>query len=88
MSQDDTVNIIGVKADGSADLLGQARMTPKMKAREIVLSYFGRIDEESADEGAMALWACEELAEWMAEPKTGVTPGGPMEALHPIQPGS
>lgn len=56
MSQGDNVSIIGVKADGSSDFLGEMRMPAKMKAKEIVLGYFGKIDEESGDEGAMARW--------------------------------
>lgn len=61
----DRVTMIGVRANGSSEVLGTAPVPPKMKARDIITNYFGRIDEENGDEGAMALWACEELIDWM-----------------------
>lgn len=64
---DDTVKLYGIK-DGVETYLGEIRTPPKMKAREIVARYFGAVttdDETAGTDGAMALWACEELIDWM-----------------------
>lgn len=62
----ETVQIIGVRPDGVEVDLGAAPMPPRMKAKDIVRSYFGEIDEESGNDGAMALWCCNELIDWMS----------------------
>lgn len=66
MADIETVQVIGVRQDGSEVDLGRTPMPPKMKAREIVRSYFGEIDEDAGNDGAMALWSCNELIDWMA----------------------
>lgn len=59
------VDILGVRADGSSAIIGQAPMPATMKARELVLDRFGRIDEDAGDDGAMALWCCLDLLQWL-----------------------
>ena len=64
----DTVQLFGVRSDGTEVLVGAARTPPKMMAREIVRQMFGEIDEEAGDAGAMALWCCEQLIDWLGVP--------------------
>lgn len=61
----DLVTLVGVRPDSSEQVIGQATMTPKMKARDLVREQFGYIDEENGNDAAMAFWACEQLIEWM-----------------------
>lgn len=63
-----TVDLYGVK-DGVEVKLGKIQTPPRMKAREIVQSFFGSIDEDLPDEGALALWAMYELIDWMKAQK-------------------
>lgn len=65
-AQADTVQLVGVKADGSEHDLGAIRMPAKMKAREIVRDMLGPIDEEAGNDAAFALWCCEQLLEYIA----------------------
>lgn len=67
MNELETCKVIGVRADGTEVDLGERPLPPKMKARDIVRSYFGEIDEDEGNDGAMALWACNELVDWMAK---------------------
>jgi len=63
----DMVTLVGVKADGTEHVLGQATMPPKMKARELIQNYFGQFDGGNDDDsdGAMAYLAACELIDWM-----------------------
>lgn len=63
----DMVTLVGVKADGTEHVLGQATMPPKMRARELVIENFGGIDGVSGNDAAMAFWVCEQLIEWMGK---------------------
>lgn len=64
----DTVNIIGIKADGSADLLGTAPMPPAMKRRELAQELLGPLSpDESGNEADCCLWALELYHEWLVE---------------------
>jgi hypothetical protein len=67
MSTIETVDVYGVSADGTQTKVGTMPMPPSMKAREIVRTYFHDIDEENGSDGAMALWACNELVSWMEQ---------------------
>lgn len=90
--QADTVTLVGVKADGTEHVLGTATMPPKMRAKELVREMFGSIDEETGDDGAMALWVCEQLIEWMQETSLVVTltnqaeQGGTKLYTRPLEP--
>jgi hypothetical protein len=77
----ETVDLYGVK-DGVEVRLGKILMPPKMKAKEIVHSYFGRIDEDECNDAAMALNVCEELIKWMQD--QGWTPP-PTEIIEPTR---
>lgn len=72
----DTVQLVGVKADGSEHNLGTIRMPAKMKAREIVRDMIGPIDEEAGNEAAFALWCCELLLEYVAATPPQQAPAG------------
>lgn len=63
----DSVQVMGVRRDGSMEVIGTATMPPKMKARELVREQFGHIDEDAGNDAAMALWCCEQLIEWMGK---------------------
>jgi hypothetical protein len=64
----DTVNVIGVKADGSSDLLGTAPMPAGMKRREIARDMCGVLsDDESGTAGDFCLWALEQYHEWLVQ---------------------
>jgi hypothetical protein len=78
----DTVNVIGVKADGSADLLGTAPMPPRMKAREIAREYFGGFTEDDGSDAdscfSALVWFLDwlEAQGWQPPPVVVVTPAG------------
>lgn len=76
---DDKVTLVGVKPDGTEEVIGTATMPPKMKARQIVRDMFGEIDEDGGDSGAMALWCCEQLLEWMEKTPPAVTVSADLE---------
>jgi hypothetical protein len=62
----DTVNVIGVKADGSADLLGTTGLTPAMKRADIAREQFGPLTpDESGNDADLCLWALEAYHEWL-----------------------
>ena len=42
----DAVNLLGVMAGGSTEMLGAVPMPPRMKAREIASEYFGHFTED------------------------------------------
>lgn len=66
---DDKMTLLGVRADGSQVVVGEITTSPKRKAREFVEGIMGRIDEDAGNDAAMALWACEQLIDWMGETK-------------------
>ena len=74
----ETMNVIGVRTDGSAEVIGTAPVSPAIKRREIVRDYFGNSSSEG-DESDMCLWALEQYHEflvsqgWTALPLT-ITP--------------
>jgi hypothetical protein len=60
------VDLVGVKADGTQDVLGKVAMPPAMKAREIVRNYFGEpvVDGDEAD---LCLAALQDFEAWLLE---------------------
>ena len=85
---DEQVNLIGVKADGSSDLLGTVPMPPAMKRREIVRNFFGEPGgPDDIDDASCCLYALEQYHDWLLRqgwtpPQLVVTPnaelrGGP-----------
>lgn len=73
---DESIVLLGVKADGTEHVLGTVTMPPTMKAREIVRKMVGEPDEEVGNDAAQALWCCEQLIDWMGvnPPVISVTP--------------
>lgn len=64
----DTVNVIGVKADGSADLLGTAPMPAGMKRADLAREQFGPLShDESGNDADCCLWALEQYHEWLVQ---------------------
>jgi len=62
----DTVNLIGIKADGSSDLLGTVPTPPAMKRREIARDMCGvPSEDESGNAGDFCLWALDQYHEWL-----------------------
>lgn len=76
----DTVNVIGVRADGSSDVLGTSPTPPAMKRREIASEMFGALSQdESGNEADCCLWALEHYHVWLVaqgwkDPALVVTP--------------
>ena len=76
----DTVNVIGIKADGSSDLLGTAPMPPAMKRREIAREMLGELsDDESGTPADFCLCSMEQYHDWLVSqgwkaPQLVVTP--------------
>lgn len=87
-ANEDKVSVLGVRADGSSEVLGTAPMPAAMKRRDIVREQFG---EPSADQcgtdADMCLWAMEQYHDWLVaqgwtapalsiEPATKAAAGG------------
>lgn len=75
------VDLLGVRADGSSEVIGQVPMPPKMKMRDIVRDMFGEPsgDPDACDDASMCMYALECFHEWLLEqgwmpPKVAVTP--------------
>lgn len=65
LADDETCDLIGIKADGTRTELGKAPIPPMMKARDVVRSYFGGdVDDEMSD-ASMALQCCREVIDYM-----------------------
>lgn len=65
----DECQLVGVKADGTQHVLGTVTMPAKMKAREIVQSYFGHFHEDDDyGDAAMAYQCCLDLIAFMQKP--------------------
>ena len=79
LDSNDTVNVMGVTADGVEVLLGTAPTPLKMKLREILHDCgFTALDDDGS-EGSYALVAMENLVEWQltqgwVAPKLVITP--------------
>jgi hypothetical protein len=62
----DTMNVLGVKADGSSVLLGTAPPPPKMKREDLAREQFGPLSpDESGNDADCCLWALEMYHEWL-----------------------
>lgn len=74
------VSVIGVRADGSSEVLGTAPMPPAMKRRELASDMLGTLsDDESGTDADHCLWALELYHEWLVAqgwtaPAHGFTP--------------
>lgn len=73
------VNVIGMKSDGSSDLIGTIPMPPSMKMREIAKQYFGEIGPD--DDGDLCVAALEDFHAWLLKqgwvpPEQTLTPNG------------
>lgn len=64
-----TMTVLGVRHDGSSEVLGTAATPPGMKRREIVRSYFGEPNDgpDACDDASMCLYALESYHEWLIE---------------------
>lgn len=63
----DLVTLVGVKADGTEEVIGQSTMPPLMKARQLVCEVFGH-PQGDGDDADLALCICEQLIEFMGKP--------------------
>lgn len=63
----DTVDLVGVRANGEHVNLGKIAMPPRMKAREIAASQFGGFQDEDGSDAEMCFGAMEELLAWMTK---------------------
>lgn len=88
MDRDDTVQVVGKRADGTEEVIGAAPMPPEMKAREIVREMLGPIDEDAGNNAAMALWCCEQLLEYIGKTQFTITPAPAAPAAQPTIPPS
>jgi len=75
----DTVNVLGVKADGSQHLIGTAPMPASMKRLELAREQFGEPNGDGNDADC-CLWAMEAYHEWLVKqgwqaPPLVVSPG-------------
>jgi hypothetical protein len=62
----DTVNLIGVKADGSAELLGTIPTPPDMKRRALAQEQFGAFAEDGfGNDSDWCLCALDQYHEWL-----------------------
>ena len=65
--RDETVTVIGVRRDGSSEVVGTAPLPASMKRRDIVREMFGEPSaDQSGTEADMCLWALEQYDEWLA----------------------
>jgi hypothetical protein len=65
MMADDTVQIVGRRADGTEVVVGEALMPPLMKARELAREMFGGDPADDTSDTAMAFWVCENFYNWL-----------------------
>jgi hypothetical protein len=61
----ETVDLIGVKADGSEHALGKAPMPPRMKARDLAREQFGSFVDDDGSDGDLCFAALETLIDWL-----------------------
>ena len=74
----ETVDLVGVRANGEHVNLGKVAKPPRMKAREIAQSYFGPFQDDDGSESDACFGALEELIDWLV--KQGWTPPQPTQA--------
>ncbi len=70
----DTVDLIGVRANGEHVNLGKVTMPPRMKAREIACSYFGHFDDEDGSDAELCFGALETFLDWLIKHGWQATP--------------
>lgn len=70
----DTVDLIGVRANGEHVNLGKVTMPPRMKAREIARSYFGHFDDEDGSDAELCFGALETFLDWLVKHGWHTTP--------------
>jgi hypothetical protein len=64
----ETMNLIGVKADGSSDLLGTVPLSPMIKRKDIAREQFGPLSpDESGTDADCCLWALDQYHEWLVQ---------------------
>ena len=80
---DEKVSLIGVRADGSSEVMGQVSMPPEMKMRDIVCNFIGRPsdDPDACDGPSTCLYAMQDFYKWLLE--QGWTP--PPITIFPVQ---
>lgn len=77
----ETMQVFGVKPNGSTDLIGTAPISHTMKMKDIVRNYIGEPsdDPDCNDEATTCLWALRDYHHWLLSqgwiaPKLVVTP--------------
>ncbi|WP_416406557.1 hypothetical protein RCH27_08865 [Paracidovorax citrulli] len=77
----DTVDVMGVRANGEHVNLGTMLMPPSMKAREIATSQFGGFQDGDGSDAELCFGAMEELLSWLT--KQGWGAAAPVQAAAP-----
>lgn len=72
----DKIQLYGVKPNGETVLIGDFPMTPWMKAKELVQSYYGVFDPEDSSEAADMYYTMLELVAYY-EQNFNITPKEP-----------
>lgn len=64
----DTVKLVGVRADGTEEVIGSIATPPSMKREEIAREQFGELSkDESGTDADICLWALESYHEWLVK---------------------
>lgn len=81
MTENNEVQVFGIRADGTEVLLGKVEQHPAIKRREIVANYFNAPtdDKDDCSESNMCLWALEDYHSWLVQqgwtgPKLKISP--------------
>ena len=70
----DAVDVVGVRANGEHVSLGKMPMPPRMKAREIAASQFGRFVDDDGSDAELCFGAMEELLDWLERQRCAAAP--------------
>lgn len=76
MSEPETNDVLGVKADGTQVNLGSMPLDPRFKMREIVRNYFSELtdDANDASDANMALWCLRDFYAWLLKQREAAKP--------------
>ena len=85
-SDAETVDLIGVRDDGTHVNLGKISMPPRMKAREIARSYFGPFEDDDASDAEMCFGALETFLDWLVKQGWADTTPPPQAVREPLNP--
>lgn len=81
----DTVDVVGVRANGEHVSLGKMPMPPRMKAREIATSQFGGFQDGDGSDAELCFGAMKELLEWLERQQPAAAPTQEADGWMPIE---